>query len=202
MEKYFKERDFLTALFFLAFDAIYLGFGMQIPVSDSSSVGAGFMPRVYGFIMLLVALVLLVSSIRKVNRRTAEENAAVAASMAVDRRDVVRIAIAFAAILVYVLMLKGVGFILCSIPLLFLLVVLLTPQYVVDRYVDKKCRDGSGQVRPECQNARGGVKPGCMAGYYGKILAFAVAFTVAVYLLFNFALGLKMPQGVLRNILP
>ncbi len=202
MEKYFKEKDFLTAVFFLVFDAFYLGFGMQIPVSDSSSVGAGFMPRVYGAIMLVVALILLVSSIRKVNKRTAEENAQVAASMTVDKRDLIRIVVAFAAILLYVLLLMKIGFIICSIPLMFLLVVLLTPQYVVDNYVTKHCCDANGELRPECQGANGKVKLSCMAKYYGKILLFAVVFTFAIYLLFNFALGLKMPQGVLKNILP
>ena len=202
MEKYFKERDFLTALFFLVFDAFYLYFGMQIPVSDTSSVGAGFMPRVYGVIMLVVAVILLVTSVRKVNKRTAEENAAVAATMAVDKRDVMRMIVAFAAILLYVALLMKIGFIICSIPLMFLLVVLLTPQYVVNNYVEKHCCDESGALRPECRNGKGTVKFSCMLKYYGKILVFAVVFTFAIYLLFNFALGLKMPQGVLKNIIP
>ena len=166
MEKYFKEKDFLTAVFFLVFDAFYLGFGMQIPVSDSSSVGAGFMPRVYGAIMLVVALILLVSSIRKVNKRTAEKNAQVAASMTVDKRDLIRIVVAFAAILLYVLLLMKIGFIICSIPLMFLLVVLLTPQYVVDNYVTKHCCDANGELRPEFHGAKGKLKLSCMAIFY------------------------------------
>lgn len=202
MEKYFKERDFLTAVFFLIFDLVYLGTGLQIPVSDSSSVGAGFMPRVYGILMLIVIILLMISSIRKVNKRTAEENAKVAASMKVDKRDVLRIVWAFIAILLYVALLVDVGFILCSIPLLFVLVLLLTPQYVVDQYVQKKCCDESGALRPECDKGNGKVKFSCMLGYYGKILIFSVVFTVAIYLLFNLALGLKMPQGVLKGIIP
>lgn len=202
MEKYLKEKDFLTAVFFLVFDLIYLFFSLQIPVSDSSSVGAGFMPRVYGCIMLVVTLILMVSSIRKVNKRTAEENAEVAASMKVDKRDLLRIVFAFAAIFLYVLLLVNIGFIICSIPLLFLLVVLLTPQHVVDSYVTKNCCDAEGKLRSECCNAKGKVKFSCMLKYYGKILVFAVVFTIAIYLLFNLALGLKMPQGVLKNIIP
>ena len=202
MEKYFKEKDFLTAVFFMIFDLVYLGVGLQIPVSDSSSVGAGFMPRVYGFLMLFVIILLMISSIRKVNKRTAEENAKVAASMKVDKRDVLRIVCAFICILLYVMFLVDVGFILCSIPLLFVLVLLLTPQYVVDQYVQKKCCDEGGALRPECDRGNGKAKFSCMLGYYGKILVFSVVFTVAIYLLFNLALGLKMPQGVLKGIIP
>lgn len=202
MGKYFKDRDFLAAIFFLVFDAVYLGVGVKIPVSDSSSVGAGFMPRVYGIVMLVVALILLVSSIHRVNKRSEKERAEIAASMAIDKRDALRMAVGFAAILLYVIFLTKVGFILCSIPLLFLLVLLLTPQYVVDNYVKQNCCDAEGKLRSECMNAKGKVKFQCMLKYYGKVLLFAVVFTIAIYALFNYALGLRMPQGVLKNILP
>lgn len=202
MGKYFKDRDFLAAIFFLIFDAVYLGVGVQIPVSDSSSVGAGFMPRVYGIVMLVVALILLVTSIVRVNKRSEKERAEIAASMAIDKKDALRMLIGFAAILLYVILLTRVGFIPCSIPLLFLLVLLLTPQHVVDDYVKHNCCDAEGKLRAECVNAKGKVRFQCMLKYYGKVLLFAVVFTMAVYALFNYALGLRMPQGVLKNILP
>lgn len=202
MGKYLKDRDVLTAIFFLIFDAAYLGVGIKIPVSDSSSVGAGFMPRVYGFVMLAVALILLFTSIARVRKRSEKEQAEIAASMSIDKKDAMRMLVGFAAILLYVLLLTEIGFILCSIPLLFLLVLLLTPQYVVDNYVKHNCCDDQGNLRKECTNAKGTVKFKCMLKYYGKVLLFAVVFTVAVYALFNYALGLRMPQGILKSILP
>ena len=202
MGKYLKDRDVLTAIFFLIFDAAYLGVGIKIPVSDSSSVGAGFMPRVYGFVMLAVALILLFTSIARVRKRSEKEQAEIAASMSIDKKDAMRMLVGFAAILLYVLLLTEIGFILCSIPLLFLLVLLLTPQYVVDNYVKHNCCDDQGNLRKECTNAKGTVKFKCMLKYYGKVLLFAVVFTVAVYALFNYALGLRMPQGFLKSILP
>lgn len=202
MGKYFKDRDFLAAIFFLAFDAVYLGVGLQIPVSDSTSVGAGFMPRVYGIVMLVVALILLVTSIVRVNKRSDKENEEIAASMDIDKKDALRMMIGFVAILLYVILLTKIGFILCSVPLLFLLVLLLTPQYVVDNYVKHTCCDTEGNLRKECTNAAGKIKFQYMLKYYGKILLFAVVFTFAVYVLFNYALGLRMPQGILKNILP
>ena len=66
MKRYLKDRNVVAGLFFLIFDLFYLGFGLQIPVSDTSSVGAGFMPRVYGFCMLVIALILLFTSVKKV----------------------------------------------------------------------------------------------------------------------------------------
>ena len=202
MGKYLKDRDVLTAIFFLIFDAVYLGVGIKIPVSDSSSVGAGFMPRVYGFVMLAVALILLFTSIVRVKKRSEKEQAEIAASMSIDKKDAMRMLVGFVAILLYVLLLTKIGFILCSIPLLFLLVLLLTPQYVVDNYVKHNCCDDQGNLRKECTNAKGTVKFKCMLKYYGKVLLFSVVFTVAVYALFNYALGLRMPQGILKNILP
>ena len=41
-----------------------------------------------------------------------------------------------------------------------------------------------------------------MLPYYGKILFFAVIYTVVIYVLFAKGLGLKMPAGILKGVLP
>ena len=202
MEKYYKDRNFLTALLFLAFDAFYLFFGIQIPISDSSSCGAGFMPRVYGWCMLAVALILLVTTVLKIRRETAEESREKAEGMEIQKKDLIRVGVAFAGILMFVIFLKELGFILCSIPLLFILVLLLSPAHVKEDYIAKHCCDPDGNKKEECFGTKGNPRIGCMVPYYGKILAFAVLFTLFVYLLFGQALGLKMPAGILKNVLP
>lgn len=202
MEKYFKDRNFLTAIVFLVFDAVYLFFGLQIPVVDSSSCGAGFMPRVYGFCMLAVALILLVTTIAKIQKENPEETKKKEADMTFQKEDMARIGGAFLTILLFAALLRDLGFIICSIPLLFVLVVLLSPAHVKEAYIKKQCCDGSGNMKKECLNAKGKVKFNCMVPYYGKILLFSIVFTIFIYVLFGQALGLKMPAGILKNVLP
>ena len=53
-----------------------------------------------------------------------------------------------------------------------------------------------------CFDSNGKVKLSSMLPYYGKILFFAVIYTVAIYVLFAKGLGLKMPAGILKGVLP
>lgn len=201
MDRYFKDKNFLAGVFFLVFDFVYLGVGMGIPVSDSSSVGAGFMPRVYGGIMLAVSLILLITSAVKIRRKTLADKEKQTIGR-IEKKDASRVAAAFASILLYVILLKHVGFLICSVPLMYVLVYLLTPQHVADSFVKKYCCGEDGKLKEECRGNKGKVKFSAMAPYYGKILAFSVIYTIFIYVLFAEGLSLKMPAGILKNVFP
>lgn len=185
LKKYFCDKDFLTALLFLGFGGFYLIHAYNtIPAVDQTSkdgFGAGFMPRIYGYVALGVAVILLITSVIRIMRENSEETEKKAAAMKIAPVDIVRIAIAFVSVVLFAYFLKDVGFVLCSIPLLFILVLLLTPAHVRE---DFKAKGGKPIV------------------YYGKILLFSVVFTIAVYYLFSKGLGLKMPEGILKHVLP
>ena len=201
MKRYLKDRNVVAGLFFLIFDLFYLGFGLQIPVSDTSSVGAGFMPRVYGFCMLVIALILLFTSVKKVK---AEDKAGkeVTNDFSMDKRDATRVGCSFVLILLYVILLKELGFLICSVQLLYGLVYLLSPAYVKESFIQKHCMDENGNKKEGCFDSNGKVKFTSMLPYYGKILFFAVIYTVVIYVLFAKGLGLKMPAGILKGVLP
>lgn len=185
MKRYLEDKNVLAGLVFLVFDIFYLIFGLQIPVADSTSVGAGFMPRVYGFCMLVIAIILLVTSIFKV-RKEIEKEGESQNPLRINPADLKRIGGAFVVVLLYVVLLQNIGFLICSVPLLFALVVLLSPAHVKQDYIEKHGKDGKANMVP----------------YYGKILIFSVIYTVLIYILFAKGLGLKMPAGVLKNVLP
>ena len=185
LKKFFTDKNFLTALLFLAFGGFYLIHAYNtIPAVDQTSkdgFGAGFMPRIYGFATLVVAAILLITSVLRILKESKEETEQKAAAMKIAPIDVLRMVIAFVCVVLFAYFLKDIGFVLCSIPLLFVLVLLLTPSRVIQDY-----------------KASGGK----MILFYGKILLFAVVFTLALHYLFSKGLGLKMPMGVLKGILP
>ncbi|PJG84423.1 tripartite tricarboxylate transporter TctB family protein [Conservatibacter flavescens] len=126
MKKYLSDKNFMAGFIFLFISLFYLANAFLIETKGLVSVEADFMPKIYGTLLLISSSVLLISSYLKL--RTKKENVEKAAT------DWKRIFAVLGLIFVYVLSMEYLGFILVSIPFLFCLSLLLTPDYVKKVY--------------------------------------------------------------------
>ncbi|PJG82505.1 tripartite tricarboxylate transporter TctB family protein [Caviibacterium pharyngocola] len=126
MKKYFFDKNFLAGFIFFLVALFYLTNAFLIETKDLVSVEADFMPKIYGSFLLITSLILLITSANKIKKVTQNiEN---------KETDWKRIFAVIVLIFVYVLLMQYIGFIITSIPFLFGLSILLTPQYIHKKY--------------------------------------------------------------------
>lgn len=126
MKKYFFDKNFLSGFIFLFVSLFYLISSYFIETKGIVSVEADFMPKIYGFFLLLSSLVLMFTSylkIRKSQNNIEEGNS-----------DWKRIFYVIFLIVIYIILMQFIGFILTSVPFLFFLSILLTPSYINKKY--------------------------------------------------------------------
>ncbi len=126
MNKYISDKNFLTGLIFFFVALLYLVNAFLIETKELVSVEADFMPKIYGSLLLLSAIILMITSFFKIKIKPSEKSN--------TENDWKRIFSVIGLIFVYVLLMQYLGFIFTSIPFLFLLSLLLTPQYVKKSY--------------------------------------------------------------------
>jgi len=122
-----KYRDLTAGLVFALFAIVYLWGSSFIPKSTIMRLGAEFMPRIYGTVMLLLALIQVATSLlvlRIGSLGTADEGS-------MDTRNVL---LTLLLILAYIGSMELVGFIIASILYFFFQAILLAPSYARKRY--------------------------------------------------------------------
>lgn len=114
----------------------YLAGTLLIKKSNVVSVGAEFMPRIYGILMLIVAVCQLVSGYRTYKKCRDVPDEPVSEEYAVKKK-----ASSYSTILVFILMIvcigvmNTIGFILSGSVMMFGMCVLLTPHYQKRNYI-------------------------------------------------------------------
>ncbi|WP_373099810.1 MULTISPECIES: tripartite tricarboxylate transporter TctB family protein [Pasteurellaceae] len=126
MNKYISDKNFLAGIIFFFIALFYLVNAFLIETKDLVSVEADFMPKIYGSLLLFSSIILTITSFFKIKTKSSEELK--------KKTDWQRIFSVIGLIFVYVLLMQYLGFISTSIPFLFLLSLLLTPQYVKKVY--------------------------------------------------------------------
>lgn len=126
MKKYLTNKNFLAGFIFFFVALFYLINTFLIETKDLVSVEADFMPKIYGSFLLIASIILMLTSAAKIKNidSCAEKK----------ETDWKRIFAVIVLIFIYVLLMQLLGFISTSIPFLFILSVLLTPQYVQKKY--------------------------------------------------------------------
>ncbi len=117
-----KYGDIITGIFYTALGAATIYLARQLPKSRVMKIGPDFMPTVIGTIILILALMLLFSSIKnfKANAKKAE-------TMPADTADYKRVLASLVLVVIYVNILAPVGFILSTLCYLFLQITVLAP---------------------------------------------------------------------------
>ena len=117
------------------FAIVYLVASLYIKKSVAVSVGAEFMPRVYGFIMLLVGILQIITGISQYRTSTPKEKAEKTAEKEEKtKKTVIPVIAVFVIMIVCVALMNKLGFIISGAALTFGMCVLLTPYYEKRRY--------------------------------------------------------------------
>ena len=149
------------------FAVVYLVASLYIKKGAVVSIGAEFMPRVYGFILLAVSVFQIIGGV-------IHYRASVAANESVEptpeekeksRKSLLPVIAVFAAMIICVAMMSKLGFIISGSVLTFCMCILLTPYYEKRRYV--------------------------IFAVFSVVLAFAA------YWLFKTVLYVSLPSGIL-----
>ena len=128
-----KYGDIVVSVFYIILAAAIIIMAMMLPKSAVMDIGPDFMPLVIGSATLILAVWLLVLSVKnfKVNAKLAE-------TAEIEECDYKRVLGSFIVILAYVMILKPIGFIISTILYLPIQMFILSPS-------DE--RDGKSLVR-------------------------------------------------------
>ena len=123
-DKSFKEiRDALSGLLLVLFSLVYLFMSTQIKTNLNNGIGGSkFIPRVIGTGLLIIGIYLLVTGFLKL------KGSDTAASSAESRKDWKAAIMTLLFLLAYSLLLKRVGFLICTFIYLVAMMCLLAPR--------------------------------------------------------------------------
>ena len=134
-----------------------------LPKSKVMAIGPDFMPTVVGVLIVVLAAILLVQSVGKLRR-----GGAVSDEDAKDNSDYRRVLESLVLAIVYVNVLKPVGFLLSTFVYLCLQIYVLAPN-------DKRSKKD-----------------------IIKFVVISLIFTVVVYVLFRYGFKIILPPGILK----
>ena len=117
-----KYGDIVTGIFYAVLGGVVIFLSQQLPKSKVMKIGPDFMPMLIGIVILILALILLVTSIKNF-----KANSEKAASMPADTSDYKRVLASLILVVIYVNILAPVGFIVSTLGYLFLQIVVLAP---------------------------------------------------------------------------
>lgn len=126
MRKYFSDKNFLAGVLFFFVSLGYLFGAYSIETKGIVAIESDFMPKIYGYILMVTSLILIVTSWKRLSSLEGKELK--------SDSDIKRVLAVLFLILFYILCIEWLGFIFCSIPFLFFLSLLLTPDYVEKKY--------------------------------------------------------------------
>lgn len=119
-----KYGDIVISIFYLALATAMIIMANMLPKSTVTSLGPEFMPIVIGIVTLILAAILLITSIRGFKANLA----AIEAGDEKDDSDYKRVLGSFIMVLAYVMILRPVGFIISTIVYLPIQMLILSPE--------------------------------------------------------------------------
>ncbi len=118
-----KYGDVIVSVFYLLLATAVIVMARALPKSAIISIGPEFMPTVIGVFTLILALILLVTSLKDFKSNAAK----LAAGEAIEAVDYKRVISSFIVIIAYVMILQPIGFIVSTIVYLPLQMFILAP---------------------------------------------------------------------------
>ena len=155
-----KYGDIIVGIFYAVLGIALIISARMLPKSQVMELGPDFMPTVVGVLILVLSVILLVQAVLELKKNPDKEYEP-------DKSDYKRVALSLILALLYVFLLKPVGFIVCTLVYLFGQIYVLAP----DTHRTKKD----------------------LILY----LIIDVVFTVIVYYLFRFGFKIVLPAGIL-----
>ncbi|MDA3979298.1 tripartite tricarboxylate transporter TctB family protein [Gallibacterium sp. AGMB14963] len=126
MKKYLSDKNFLAGIIFFFVSLAYLFGAYSIETKGIVAIESDFMPKIYGYILLIASTILIITSWRKLQTLEDKEES--------SSSDIKRVLLVLVLILAYISLIDFLGFIISSIPFLFFLSLLLTPEYIEKTY--------------------------------------------------------------------
>ena len=117
-----KYGDIVVSVFYVILAAAIIVMAMMLPKSAVMDIGPDFMPLVIGSVTLILAIWLLVLSVKNF-----KANAKLAEMAEIEECDYKRVISSFIVILAYVMILKPIGFIISTILYLPIQMFILSP---------------------------------------------------------------------------
>ncbi len=156
-----KYGDIVVGVFFMALSAIMMVMAKMLPKSKVMEIGPDFMPMVIGIVTFVLAAILTFLSIKNFKLNTANLK-----PEDVEACDYRRVFASIILVLIYVFMLKPVGFILTTLVFLLLQMLVLSPD---DERTKKDII---------------------------KLAVIDVIFTMVVFFLFRYGFKIVLPAGI------
>ncbi len=156
-----KYGDIIVSVFFMLLSAAMMAMAKMLPKSTIMEVGPDFMPMCIGTMTFVLAAALLILSVRTLKLRVAQAEAE-----GPEQLDYKRVLTSFIIILIYVFLLKPVGFIISTIVYLPIQMFILAP-------ADKRGKKDMIQL-----------------------LVIDIIFTFIVFFLFRYGFKIILPAGI------
>jgi putative tricarboxylic transport membrane protein len=156
-----KYGDYITSVFFIITSIAMITAAKALPKSKIMKLGPDFMPTVIGIVTLVLAIILLIQTVVR-----SKDRLAALAQEKPEECDYKKMLTSLVLILIYVFILKPVGFIIST--LLYLL-----PQFAALAPADKRTRKNITEW---------------------AILD--VVFTLVVFFLFRYGFTIVLPAGI------
>ena len=155
-----KYGDIIVGIVYAVLGIALIIAARMLPKSQVMDIGPDFMPTVVGTLILVLSIILLVQAVQELRKNPDKE-------VGKDESDYKRVLLSLILALLYVFLLKPIGFIICTLVYLFCQIYVLAP----DSYRTKKD----------------------MIMY----LIIDVVFTLIVYYLFRIGFKIVLPAGIL-----
>lgn len=155
-----KYGDIIVGIVYAVLGLALIIAARMLPKSQVMDIGPDFMPTVVGTLILVLSVILLVQAVQELRKNPDKE-------VGKDESDYKRVLLSLILALLYVFLLKPVGFIICTLVYLFCQIYVLAP----DSHRTKKD----------------------MIMY----LIIDVVFTLIVYYLFRIGFKIVLPAGIL-----
>ncbi len=156
-----KYGDIIVGIFFMALSVVLMIMAQMLPKSKVMEIGPDFMPMVIGVLTFILAAILTFLSVKNFKAKVAAID-----PDSIPECDYKRVLSSIILVLVYVFILKPVGFIVSTLAFLFLQMLVLSPD------------DERGKKDMI------------------KLAVIDVIFTLVVFFLFRYGFKIVLPAGI------
>ncbi|WP_439236052.1 tripartite tricarboxylate transporter TctB family protein [Lonepinella koalarum] len=112
----------MAGFLFFVVGLFYLINAYLIETKHLVSVEADFMPKIYGYLLVVSSAILMLTSLKSQDNQH---------NLPTDWKRIISV---IGLVFLYVLLMQYLGFIITSVPFLFILTLLLTPNYINKKY--------------------------------------------------------------------
>ncbi|MGI5174173.1 tripartite tricarboxylate transporter TctB family protein [Treponema sp. OMZ 840] len=127
-----KYKDTITALIIISFASVYYYLSYHIKILEDKFINSTFFPRLLAFFLILLNVCLIIKDLTKKNNK---DQTVKANESQVDRGGKIRIVLTISILILYIALIRFIGFPLMTALYIFCQILILTPrkEYSVKR---------------------------------------------------------------------